>query len=76
MTRVGGAAALLGASGAATLAEPTPAALADAITAVLQNPSMRATMSARARALASGELAWSTVTERLMAFYREWGVTA
>jgi glycosyltransferase involved in cell wall biosynthesis len=76
MTRVGAAAELAGTAGAAELADPTAEALAASIVAILEDDAARALLSAEARKLAMGELAWTAMTQRLLRFYRKWGAAA
>jgi glycosyltransferase involved in cell wall biosynthesis len=76
MTRVGEAAQLVERSGAGTLSEPSAGAFAARLVDTLSSQCTRTAMSARGRALARGELSWSRLAQRLLAFYHTWPVTA
>jgi glycosyltransferase involved in cell wall biosynthesis len=71
-TRVGPAAELVAAAGAAAVAEPEPAALAHALAGVLADEPRRRAMRAQALALAAGRLSWSSVAASLLDFYELW----
>lgn len=73
MPRVGGAAELIGAAGAAVLCEPTVDRLAESAVAVLGDSDLRARLAARGRRLARGALAWPRLTGRLLHFYQQFG---
>jgi glycosyltransferase involved in cell wall biosynthesis len=74
MTRVGAAAESIAAAGAAVVSDPTAERLTEAVVAVLRDADLRDALSARARRLAGGELAWPRVAERLLAYYEGFGV--
>jgi glycosyltransferase involved in cell wall biosynthesis len=69
MPAVGDAAALLDAEGAGWTCRPDPESLARSLLAALRDPEGRRWAGERARAVASGPLAWSALAARLEAAY-------
>jgi glycosyltransferase involved in cell wall biosynthesis len=72
MPQVGAAAEYIAAAGAARLSQPVPADFAQSVIDLLHDPDAQASLSRRARELASSELSWSAIARQLLAFYGEW----
>jgi glycosyltransferase involved in cell wall biosynthesis len=72
LSAVGGFRELVEDHGAARLVPPgDPAALAEAIEALLADPGERDRLSERARAAAAGPYSWDSIAERTSAVYEE-----
>ena len=71
MSRVGDLAGLLEREGAAMIVEPTAAALAGAVEAILDDPQTREAIEASARRVAGEMLLWSRLGKELNDFYGE-----
>jgi glycosyltransferase involved in cell wall biosynthesis len=69
-TRVGDVAALFQKK-IGILTDDTPQALADGLVEIANNPEQAEHFGCRARALAEGELNWTTIVEQLESFYLE-----
>lgn len=71
-----GLASLVGESGAGVVVDGDPETLAEAIRALLRDPSRRRMMGERGRFIARQKLSWKSVAEQMESLYRELGRTS
>jgi glycosyltransferase involved in cell wall biosynthesis len=72
MPAVGSAAELIERNGAARTSAPTSEALGLLLADVARDGAARERMGNAGRALAAGELSWSSIATQLLAFYQQW----